>query len=62
MRVDLMDYGFAELLSKDLQLSCRTWEKSRTSLRTLAYYCGTSDIMIIIRDTNVEFACDGNGG
>ena len=59
MRMDLMDYGFAKLSSEDLQLSCRTWQKSRTSLRTLAYYCSTSNIVIIIRYNN---ACDGNGG
>ena len=52
--------NYAELLSEDLQLSCRTWKKSRTSLRTLAYYCSTSDIVLIIRYNNVELACGFN--
>ena len=62
MQMDFMDYGFAELFSEDLQLLCRNWKKSRTSLRPLAYYCSTSDIVLIIRYNNRDLACGCNEG
>ena len=40
--------NYAELLSQELQLLCTTWKKSRTRLRTLAYYCIILYIILIL--------------
>ena len=52
--------NYAELSSRELELSCRAFKKSKTHRRTLAYHDRTSDMLIKMIYNNLEVAAGRN--